>query len=491
MNVRTVRLPGFHRRAATTERPVINRWVQLAAGVVAMLAIANLQYAWTLFTKPLSASLHASLPAIQVAFAAFILAETWLVPFEGYLVDRLGPRVLMAFGSVLVGLGWIMSGRAATVPQLVVWYTLGGVGAGVVYGATIGNAMKWFPDHRGLCVGLTAGAYGVGTALTVAPIARMIKSSGYAQTFMTWGFLQGFVVFVCALFVVKPPQGWVPPGWAEKEAKLLARVHHAHRDLTPMQVVRTGPFWVLYAMLTMLAFGGLVVTAQLVPIATFYGVDKVTMAFGMSAVVLAIEVDRLLNGFTRPFWGWVSDHIGRENTMFVAFSLEALAVYSLLHLIDHPAWFIALSGLCFFAWGEIFSLFPAITGDLFGRKWATTNYGILYTAKGVASIFAGPVAALASAKTGSWVPVFWAMICCDVVAAFMALLWLKPLADRAIQRIDHADLATSPPADGMTLTVTPAAPLSPTMDPPGTVRAPLSTARPYGQSPTAPPPPDH
>jgi len=439
VNVKTIHWPTLHRHTRAGERPVINRWVQLVAGVVAMLAIANLQYAWTLFTKPLSASLHASLPAIQVAFATFILAETWLVPFEGYLVDKIGPRVLMAFGGVLVGLGWILSGRATTVTELIASYTLGGVGAGVVYGATIGNAMKWFPDHRGLCVGLTAGAYGVGTALTVAPIARMIQSSGYAHTFVTWGFIQGLVVFLAALFIVKPPEGWVPDGWKEKEAKLLAHVHHVHRDLTPLQMVRTGPFWLIYAMLTMLAFGGLVVTAQLVPIAMFYKVDKVTVMFGISAVILAIEVDRVLNGFTRPFWGWVSDHIGRENTMFIAFTLEALAVFGLLHLVDRPVWFVALSGLCFFAWGEIFSLFPAITGDLFGRKWATTNYGILYTAKGLASVFAGPVAALASARAGSWIPVFWAMIACDLVAAFLALLWLKPLAERVIRRVDRVE----------------------------------------------------
>jgi len=438
VSVRAIHFPSLRHLVRPGQQRVVNRWLQLAAGVVAMLAIANLQYAWTLFTKPLSASLHASLPAIQVAFAAFIVAETWLVPFEGYLVDKLGPRLLMVFGGVLVGLGWIMAGQVVTVRQLIFWYTVGGVGAGVVYGATVGNAMKWFPDHRGLCVGLTAGAYGVGTALTVAPIARMIKSSGYAHTLVTWGFIQGLVVMVAALFIVKPPEGWAPEGWKEKEAKLTAHVHHAHRDVTPGQMVRSGSFWLIYAMLTLLAFGGLVVTAQLVPIATFYKVDQVTMAFGMSAVVLAIEVDRILNGFTRPFWGWVSDHIGRENTMFIAFTLEAMAVFGLLHLVDRPVWFVALSGLCFFAWGEIFSLFPAITGDLFGKKWATTNYGIVYTAKGLASIFAGPVAALASARTGSWVPVFYAMIACDLIAAFLALLVLKPLAERTIQRVDRA-----------------------------------------------------
>jgi len=419
--------------AQILEHKVVNRWVQLVAGIIAMMAIANLQYAWTLFTRPLTLSLHASLAAIQVAFAAFVLAETWLVPFEGYLVDRIGPRVMIAIGGVLVGVGWIGAGRALSVRELIIYYSVGGIGAGVVYGGTIGNALKWFPDHRGLCVGLTAGAYGVGTAVTIAPIATMIKNSGYAHTFVVWGIIQGLVVLVAAAFIVRPPVGWTPPGWAQYEAKVKAHVNTSPIDYTPREMLRARPFWIIYVMMTMLAFGGLVVTAQLSPIATYYHVDKVVVAFGMSALVLAIEVNRILNGVTRPFWGWVSDHIGREKTMFIAFMLEAVAVFGLLQFISRPLWFILLSGLAFFAWGEIFSLFPAITADLFGKTWATTNYGILYTAKGVASIFAGPVAALASAKTGSWVPVFGVMIACNVIAAFMALFWLRPVAARTTQ----------------------------------------------------------
>ncbi len=415
---------------------ILNRWIQLIAGIVAMAAIANLQYAWTLFTGPLTKSLNVTLAAVQVAFAAFVLTETWLVPFEGYLVDRIGPRLMLAVGGVLVGLGWIGAGKAATVTALITWYAIGGIGAGVVYGASIGNALKWFPDHRGLCVGLTAGAYGVGTALTVAPIAHMMRISGYAHTFIIWGYIQGAVVMLCALFVAKPPAGWKPPDWEHKEALIKAHVHSSALDMTPGQMVHTGSFWLIYVMMTIIAFGGLVVTAQLSPIAKFYHVDKVVLAFGMSALVLAIEVNRILNGVTRPFWGWVSDHIGRENTMFIAFMLEALAVFGLLQLVSRPVWFILLSGLAFFAWGEIFSLFPAITGDLFGKTWATTNYGIVYTAKGLASVFAGPVAAMAKARAGSWMPVFWVMIACDVVAALMALFWLKPVAARTIAKTE-------------------------------------------------------
>lgn len=425
--------------AATLIHPsrIVNRWAQLVAGIFAMMAVANLQYAWTLFTKPIQAHLHVSLTAVQWTFALFIALETWLVPFEGYLVDRLGPRIMLGFGAVAVAVGWIMSGRAETLGSLYFWYAVGGIGAGIVYGGTIGNALKWFPDHRGLCVGLTAGAYGIGTALTVAPIDKMIRLSGYQHTFVVWGIIQGFVVMAAALFLAKPPVGWVPPGWKEKEAAIKARgVTISAVDMTPWQMLRQPSFYAVYVMMTMLAFGGIVVTAQLSPMAVSYHVDKVIVAWGLTALVLAIEIDRILNGLTRPFWGWVSDHIGRENAIFISFMLEAAAVYALLRLISHPIWFIALSGLCFFAWGNIYSLFPSITADLYGKKWATTNYGIVYTAKGLATLFAAPGAAWLFEKTGSWTKVFWAMIICDVIAAFMALLWLKPLAARTVKEAE-------------------------------------------------------
>jgi MFS transporter, OFA family, oxalate/formate antiporter len=430
-----------------------NRWVQLVAGIVAMMAIANLQYAWTLFTKPIQAHLHASLEAVQWTIVLFVALETWLVPFEGFLVDRIGPRLMLGAGAILAGLGWIGSGYAESLKSLYFWYGVGGIGAGAVYGGTIGNALKWFPDHRGLCVGLTAGAFGIGTATTIAPVAEMIKTSGYQHTFIFWGIVQGVVVLAASLFLARPPVGWTPPDWKEKEAKIKAKVRTSSIDMTPWQMLHQPSFYVIYLMMTMLAFGGIVVTVQLNPMASSYHVDKVVVLWGMTALVLAITVDRILNGLTRPFWGWVSDHIGRENAIFISFILEAIAVYALLQLISHPIWFVALSGLCFFAWGNIYSLFPSITGDLYGNKWATTNYGIVYTAKGVATAFAGPGAAWLFAKTGSWSKVFWAMIICDLVAAFMALLWLKPLAARMVKNSESAgsvpSLATSIKARGV------------------------------------------
>jgi OFA family oxalate/formate antiporter-like MFS transporter len=411
-----------------------NRWIQLIAAMIAMMAAANLQYAWTLFTASFVTGLHSTLPAVQVAYSTFLIAATWLGPFGGYLIDWAGPRRILIFAGVLVGLGWVGAAEVTTVAQLIAVYTVGGVGVGIVYAGTVGNAMKWFPDRRGLCVGAIAGAYGSGTALTVAPIASMMKTSGYAHTLQVWGIVQGIAVILAALVMVHPPAGWSPPGWKEKQEATAPKVRTSGVDMTPWQMMRTGCFWLMYLMMVMVAFGGLMVTAQLSPIAKFYGVDKVIVVFGMSALVLAIQVDRILNGLTRPFWGWVSDHLGRENSMTIAFTLEALAVFCLLRLVSHPVWFILFSGLCFFAWGEIFSLFPSITGDLFGEKWATTNYGIVLTAAGVASVFAGPVAAQASVKAGSWVGVFWAMIGCDLAAALMALFWLKPVAARTIAR---------------------------------------------------------
>jgi MFS transporter, OFA family, oxalate/formate antiporter len=413
--------------AVGSQPKVINRWIQMVSCIIAMMAIANLQYAWTLFTKPLTSSLHATLAAVQVAFAAFIFAETWLVPFEGYLIDRLGPRLVIGIGGLLVGAGWIGSGYANTITGLYIWYALGGIGAGAVYGGCTGNVLKWFPDHRGLCAGIVSGAYGIGTAVTVDPIANMIKASGYRHAFIFWGIVQGIIVTVAAMFIVAPPKDWLPTNW-----KPTSKVRQTTREMAWWQMVKQPSFYAIYVMMTLVAFGGLVVTAQLKEIASFYKVDKVIVAWGLSASILAIQLNRIVNGVTRPLWGWISDHIGRENAMFSAFLIEGLAIYGWLQTISRPVMFVLLSSLVFFAWGEIFSLFPSITADLYGRRWATTNYGLVYTSKGTASIFAAPLAAYVMTKTGSWVPVFYVMIGCDITAAFMALFWLKPLAARTI-----------------------------------------------------------
>jgi OFA family oxalate/formate antiporter-like MFS transporter len=408
-------------------RDSVNRWAQLVACVVAMMAIANLQYAWTLFTIPLTRALSATLSAVQLAFTLFVLTETWLVPFEGYLIDRLGARWVVTAGGVLVGVSWVGAGLAHSLGALYVAYAVGGVGAGAVYGACIGTALKWFPDRRGLAAGVTAGAYGIGTALTIIPIQRMIATGGYRSAFVLWGVVQGLVVVAAAQMVRRPPAGLVAPGFP-------GRLPQASRSFTPRQMLATGRFWLMYVMMALVAFGGLMVTAQLKPIAHSYGLDRGVLVFALSALSLALILDRVLNGLTRPFWGWVSDHLGRENTMAAAFAAEAAAIVLLLNFVGRPVWFVVLTGLTFFAWGEIFSLFPATIGDVFGPDYAATNYGIEYTAKGVASIFAGWGAARILELSGSWIPVFWIAAVCDLAAAGLALLWLKPLVARAVAR---------------------------------------------------------
>jgi MFS transporter, OFA family, oxalate/formate antiporter len=412
----------------------VSRWPKLIACVIGMMAIANLQYAWTLFTLPLTKSLNVKLSVVQIAFTLFILAETWLVPFEGYLIDRFSARWFVSLGGLLVGVAWIGSGFTTTVGGLYFWYAVGGVGAGAVYGASVGMALKWFPDRRGLAAGLTAGSYGFGTALTVIPIQRMIDGSGYSSAFIVWGIIQGIVVITAAQFMSSPPAGWRPAGWAQRSLRAQQAVLQSSVSSTPFQMIRTGTFWLMYLIMALVAFGGLMVTAQLKPIAHTYGLDKSVFFLGMSALAVALMLDRILNGLTRPFWGWVSDHIGRYNTMALAFALEAMAILGLLQLVHHPIWFVVLSGFTFFAWGEIFSLFPAAIGDVFGPDYATTNYGIQYTAKGTASIFAGWGAAKLLEATGSWIPVLWVAVACDIAAAALAYFCLKPIVVKALAR---------------------------------------------------------
>src|SRR3989304_3215614 len=309
-----------------------------------MAIIATLQYAWTLFTIPLTESLGAKLSAVQLAFGLFVILQTWLGPLQGMLIDRLGTRVMVSFGAILVGLGWVGSGLANSLPGLYFSYGLGGVGAGAVYLSSIGTALKWFPDRRGFAAGLTAVAYGFGTALTILPIQWMIESSGYRRTFIVWGVVQGLLVLMAAQFLRKAP--------TDLRASKSSKVVQNALNYTPGQMVRTGTFWLMYLMMTMVAFGGLMVTAQIKPIATTYGMDEHVLFFGATALGLALILSGVLHAATRPFWGYISDRIGRYQTMGIAFAREALGIFALLGFIGTPLWFVILSGLGFFAWGE-------------------------------------------------------------------------------------------------------------------------------------------
>jgi MFS transporter, OFA family, oxalate/formate antiporter len=408
------------------------RWLQLSIGIVCMVMIANLQYGWTLFVNPLDQKFHWGRPAIQVAFTIFIVMQTWLVPFEGYVIDRLGPRVVVCAGGVLVGIAWALNSVADSLAMLYVGAVLGGIGAGAVAGASYGNALKWFPDRRGLAAGLTAAGFGAGSALTVIPISSMIQSSGYEAAFLWFGLGQGFVVLIVALLLRAPEAD-------EVAVRASPAVQQTRRDYVPTEALTTPVFWVMYAMFVMVGAGGLMATAQLAPIAHDYNIANVPVSIlglTLPALSFALTIDRMVNGACRPFFGWVSDHIGREHTMFLAFLLEGVGIYALYVFASNPIAFVVLSGLVFFAWGEIYSLFPAMCTDLYGRKFATTNYGMLYTAKGTASLLV-PLTSVLTAATGNWHTVFFLAALLDIAAALMALLVLKPMRISEIEK-SHA-----------------------------------------------------
>ena len=412
---------------ATARASEAKRWGQLVFGIICMVMIANLQYGWTLFVNPIDQKYHWGRAAIQVAFTIFVLTETWLVPFEGYLIDKFGPRIMVCGSGFLVAVAWIINSMADSLFLLYVGAAIGGLGAGVIYGASVGNALKWFPDRRGLAAGLTAAGFGAGSALTVIPIANMIQTSGYETAFLWFGLGQGIVVVLVALLLKAPNGGEVP-------APARSAVQQTRRDYSPTEVIRTPVFWVMYAMFVMVGAGGLMAIAQLAPIANDYKIANIPVSIlglTLPALTFALTIDRVLNGVCRPFFGWVSDHIGRENTMFIAFFVEGIGIYALLYFAGNPVLFVILSGLVFFAWGEIYSLFPATCTDIYGRKFATTNYGLLYTAKGTASLLV-PLANVLTTATGSWHAVFYVAAILNVVAAIMALFVLKPMRARTI-----------------------------------------------------------
>ena len=404
--------------------PSSYRWLQLLLGIVCMAMIANMQYGWTLFVNPIADKHGWSKAAIQVAFTIFVLTETWLVPIEGYLVDRFGPRPVVMGGGVLCGLGWVLNSYADSLPLLYFAAAVSGVGAGAVYGTCVGNALKWFPDRRGLAAGLTAAGFGAGSALTIIPISNMIKNSGYESAFLYFGIAQGVVVFVISFLLSR-----APAYLAKSAAVSTIHVQQGRREYKPGEVLRRPVFWVMYAMFVMVAAGGLMATAQLGPIAKDFQIGDVPvniMGLVLPALTFALAIDRVLNGLTRPFFGWVSDQIGREKTMLVAFAAESVGILALYQFGHNPIAFVVLTGLVFFAWGEIYSLFPSTCADTFGSKYAAANAGLLYTAKGTASLLV-PLSSVLTAATGNWHAVFIAGSVMNAIAALMAWYVLRPM----------------------------------------------------------------
>jgi len=429
--------------AVAGSTPDSTRWLQLIAGIVCMVAAANIQYAWTLFVPEITKEFGWSRAAIQTTFTIFVVVQTWLAPIEGYFIDKYGPRVMVMIGGLFTGLSWIVNSYADTLTMYYVGAIIGGIGVGCVYATCVNAAIKWFPDKRGLAVGLTAGGYGAGSALTILPIANMLATSGVSETFWFFGLIQGAVIMIAASFLKHPPKG----------LKGSDRVAQSRRDYELGEALRTPVFWVLAAMFIGTVTGGLMAVAQLGVIAEDLGVKnfQVNLYFvTMAALPFALMLDRILNGISRPLFGWISDHIGREKTMFVAFTMEGLGIVALGTFGHNPWAFLILSGMVFLAWGEVYSLFSATAADTFGTKNVAKIYGTLYCAKGVAALLV-PFGNLLMEATGTWSSVLYTVAAMDLSAALCALLVLRPMLVR-----HHARNAEWAKANGITLAPAPA-----------------------------------
>ncbi|MBV8188746.1 MAG: oxalate/formate MFS antiporter [Alphaproteobacteria bacterium] len=410
-----------------------NRWLQLVIGVVCMVMISSLQHGWTLFVHPINVKYEWGRAAIQWAFTIFILSETWLVPFEGWFVDRIGPRPVALLGGALVAAAGIVSSFADSLPLLYLGSALAGIGAGCVYGTCIGSALKWFPDRRGLAAGLTVAGYGIGSAFLLIPLHDTIQQQGYEAAFLWFGVAQGGIIFLAALMLVKPPHHPAtthPP-----------HVFQTARDYAPSQVLRSPLFWVLFLMSLLVTGAGLTFTAHLAAIARNFqvaGMPVTLIGVTLPALTFALTLDRITNGVSRPLCGWLSDYIGRENTMFFAFGLGALSIFAFGRWGHDPTTFVLLVGAVFFAWGEVASLFPATCTDYFGPAYATTNAGMLHTAKGVAAILV-PLAAPLVEATGNWEMVFTIAVSMNLAAAVLGIAVLRPLRSARLAPSGVAD----------------------------------------------------
>lgn len=402
------------------------KWGQLALGLLCMISISSPQYVWALFTHPLMDKLHAPLAEIQITFSILIILQTFFSPVQGKLIDRFGPRKLIATGTLLTGGSWMLAARMDSLMELYLYYgVLGGLGTGIVYIGVVGLMVRWFPEKRGFATGMVAAGYGMGAILTTFPITSYLATQGLENTLWQFGLVMAVIGFIAS-------QGLRTPVGSVTEA-MPSQPGVSGRDFTSREMLRQPLFWLMFIMMTMMSTSGLMVTSQMAIFAGDFGITSVTV-LGMAALPLAMTIDRFMNGLTRPVCGYISDRIGRENMMFVAFGLEGCAMTLWLLCKDDPLLFVLLSGVVFFGWGEIFSLFPATLTDTFGARFATANYGWLYISQGIGSVLGGPLAALLYQHTHSWSLVFGCAITLDIVCALLALMILKPWRHRFLRQ---------------------------------------------------------
>ena len=419
------------------------RWTQLSLGLTCMIAISSPQYVWALFTQPLGSALAVSLTQLQVTFSILIVVQTFLSPWQGAMVDRFGPRLLLSIGAVFTGLSWVLSAKASTLSELYLAYgLLGGIGTGIIYIGVVGHVVRWFPERKGLATGIVAAGYGMGALLTTFPVARVLETAGYQTALTRFGLIFGAIGLIAAQGLRRPDPESRDDG---AEVRHRPRSGESIVNVTPANMLRSPIFWLMFVMMTMMSTTGLMVTSQMGAFARDFGMAGAVL-FGLPVLPLALSLDRLTNGFTRPFFGWVSDRLGRENTMLIAFGFEGTAMAVWLLTLSNPLLFVVMSGVVFFGWGEIFSLFPSTLTDTFGTKHATANYGFLYMAQGVGSVLGGPVAAYLHQATGSWVPIFLIVIAMDWTTAVLAVRVLKPMRQRWHEQVVQpaAELSRAP-----------------------------------------------
>ncbi|UNK30065.1 oxalate/formate MFS antiporter [Serratia plymuthica] len=402
------------------------RWIQLLLGLICMAAISSPQYVWTLLTKSLSAKLGVDLPALQVTFSLLIILQTFFSPFQGKLIDRFGPRLLISIGTLLSGFSWIISSQISNLTEFYLVYgCLGGLGTGIVYIGVVGLMVKWFPQQRGFAAGAVAAGYGMGAILTTFPISISLGSYGLEQTMMVFGGLFALVGFLASQGLKVPVNVDFQPN--------STKLEQSKRQFTSKEMLRQPLFWLMFVMMAMMSTSGLMVTSQMAIFAEDFGISQ-AVVFGLAALPLALTLDRFTNGLTRPLFGFISDRYGREKTMFIAFALEGVAMTLWLMCREDPLLFVLLSGVVFFGWGEIFSLFPSTLTDTFGSQNATANYGWLYMSQGIGSILGGPLAALLYQHTQGWHVVFGMAISFDFITAALALWVLKPWRSRFMRQ---------------------------------------------------------
>ena len=409
---------------ATMELPltysVRTKWTQLILGLICMASISSPQYVWTLLTKPLAAKLGVDLPELQVTFSLLIILQTFFSPFQGRLIDKFGPRVLISIGTVLSGFSWILTSHVHSLSMLYLIYgCVGGLGTGIVYIGVVGLMVRWFPSQRGFATGMVAAGYGMGAIVTTFPISISLEEQGLNATLWMFGGIFALIGFIASQGLRVPKRS---EQYLNEETSLPYQEGHQYQ---PREMLRQPLFWLMFCMMAVMSTSGLMVVSQMASFASDFGITGITV-LGMAALPLAMTIDRFTNGLTRPLFGYISDRIGRENTMFIAFALEGCAMTLWLLSRDNALLFVLLSGVVFFGWGEIFSLFPSTLTDTFGTRYATANYGWLYTAQGVGSFLGGPLAAWVYQQTGGWTLVFSMAIGADFLVAFLALAILKP-----------------------------------------------------------------